>query len=560
MPSPSPNAEDTTPPVLPEGYYLANVTTVLDTVLTRYGDLLDENEHSFAATLASLDEGARRLWVRLISRKGPCFRRDRLGYPEIADLDGARLALEAAGFADRGEAEAPAVLLDLLRRDELAALRRAFETRAPASARKDAWIADLVEAHPAEALCAAVRTRVSVLRPHHADLLRRFRLLFFGNLSQDWSAFVLRDLGLTRYEAYDLDPALRRFPTRQAMDDVLELLDRRAVVAATLYEGDLEAALEAAAAVATRARSWHPRAHRLVDGIANRIGRALERASRHDEALRWLRLAESPPARERRARIHLARGDLDRARALCEAMATAPRDETERDVAPRLAHRIARQQGQVKGHRPRRRRPSETIVVEHADAPVEALALEALAARGQPGFFAENWLWRGLFGLAFWDIVFAPVPGAFEHPFQGRPLDLFHVDFRANRAEAIEARLAALRADASPAAALLAVFDAKHGLANALVSWHDGARDGFAFALERLTGADLAWISDRLSRDLRRYRNGFPDLFVAREEAPGWMLFEVKGPGDQLRAEQRGWLDHFADGGLPAAVLDVRWQ
>jgi hypothetical protein len=49
---------------------------------------------------------------------------------------------------------------------------------------------------------------------------------------------------------------------------------------------------------------------------------------------------------------------------------------------------------------------------------VEGAALAALRGEGYRGFFAENWLWRALFGLAFWDIVYTPVPGAFLHSFQ----------------------------------------------------------------------------------------------------------------------------------------------
>ena len=64
---------------------------------------------------------------------------------------------------------------------------------------------------------------------------------------------------------------------------------------------------------------------------------------------------------------------------------------------------------------------------------------------------------------------------------------------------------------------------------------------------------------DRLSRDLARYRRGLPDLFVVTPEAPGFVLFEVKGPGDRLRPEQVGWLDYLGANGLPCAVLVVEW-
>src|SRR5690606_32374527 len=45
-----------------------------------------------------------------------------------------------------------------------------------------------------------------------------FKLLFFGNLSQDLTEFVLNDLGLSRYEPYLVDKSARLFNSRQQID------------------------------------------------------------------------------------------------------------------------------------------------------------------------------------------------------------------------------------------------------------------------------------------------------------------------------------------------------
>ncbi|MCG8458458.1 MAG: VRR-NUC domain-containing protein, partial [Holophagales bacterium] len=70
-----------------------------------------------------------------------------------------------------------------------------------------------------------------------------------------------------------------------------------------------------------------------------------------------------------------------------------------------------------------------------------------------------------------------------------------------------------------------------------------------------------AVICDRLSRDPGRYRRGLPDLLVFDTASPvGFELLEVKGPGDQLRPEQKAWLDYLNDEGIPAKVLAVSWS
>ena len=41
----------------------------------------------------------------------------------------------------------------------------------------------------------------------------------------------------------------------------------------------------------------------------------------------------------------------------------------------------------------------------------------------------EGGLWTTLYGILFWDILFADVEGAFQTPFQGGPLDYGTVEF-----------------------------------------------------------------------------------------------------------------------------------
>ncbi|KWU46578.1 hypothetical protein RHOSPDRAFT_8870, partial [Rhodotorula sp. JG-1b] len=55
---------------------------------------------------------------------------------------------------------------------------------------------------------------------------------------------------------------------------------------------------------------------------------------------------------------------------------------------------------------------------------VEGLCLEQYQREGWKGFHSENGVLTMIFALIFWDILFAPVDGVFETPFQTAPLDL----------------------------------------------------------------------------------------------------------------------------------------
>ena len=541
--------------LLPEGYYVENFLRVLAEVRGRDADLLGAEEVGFAEAFGGLTEGAQRLYVRLLSRRGPLFRVDLLGYSEIPRMEEAAAELVAAGLADDAPEVAVEGLLGLLRRGELAGLASELGLRLAGTVRKG----EMVEACAGERVGREFRRRFGVVRLLRTEVVLVYRLLFFGNLRQDFSEFVLLDLGVVRYEAYSLDRELRLFPSRDALEDALAIRGVEGLVEDLLGRGDLEAVLRLAEGAAED--GWHETARRRVDRVLNRVARELERAGREEDALRLYAAATLPPARERRARVLAKLGLEAAALELAEEIAGDPRDESEAVFAPRFAHRLRRRRGEpLRGPRRVARPTRELLLTRDARRTIEAQVVDFLEAEGRQAFFAENWLWRTLFGLAFWDVVFAPVVGAFQHPFQSAPLDLRTAEFRRARQELIDRRLEELRADASPGAALLELWEAKQGTASSLVSWGEVVRPGLELALARLDGARLAWVADRMSRDMRRYDRGFPDLFVAREEAPGFELWEVKGPGDQLRPEQSGWIDHLNAGGLPTWIVRVRWR
>jgi Fanconi-associated nuclease 1 len=72
---------------------------------------------------------------------------------------------------------------------------------------------------------------------------------------------------------------------------------------------------------------------------------------------------------------------------------------------------------------------------------VETYALQHYERLGYKGYHCEGRIVTTLFGLLFWDIIFVPIPGAFETPYQTAPLDIFEDTFYHAREELIEKRL-----------------------------------------------------------------------------------------------------------------------
>ncbi|MEG0884540.1 MAG: VRR-NUC domain-containing protein, partial [Janthinobacterium sp.] len=139
--------------------------------------------------------------------------------------------------------------------------------------------------------------------------------------------------------------------------------------------------------------------------------------------------------------------------------------------------------------------------------PAEPMAVEyALRDHWQseqaPVFYVENALINSLFGLLCWPAIFAPLPGAFFHPFQSGPADLSAPDFVPRRQELFDACLQAL-ADGSYRRVIAQRFAEKQGLQSPFVFWGALSEELLTLALDCIPAAHLQLFFARLLRDVK---------------------------------------------------------
>jgi hypothetical protein len=536
----------------PPDYYAENLDFLLDQVQLRNDDLLAQDERALIAAWRRADVPGRRLFARLLTRKGPWFRVDRLRYAEVPDVPAAVASLCELGLVARNPPAPADALLGLFTRAELARLFP--RVRAPG---KSDWIEACVARYPD----AAIRARLAALHPWIAVAPNRAfgtcGLLFFGSDRQDLTDFVLQDLGVLRFEAYEVGARTRPFRSRAEVDEYL--LCRRLAGLLAADEHDPQAAQ------AIRDRLRQPATSRTVarlrDRLLNRLGLLHERRGEFDEALESYGLSRSHPARERRARLLRRLGDEAGFAALVEGARVAPWSAEEEDFAHRAAAGLgcAGKAGRRNARDPRVQEvPLDRAALEVAGSgSIERHALALLAAAGCRGWHLENSLPLGLAGLVYWDEVFAPVEGAFSHPMQMGPRDLFWPDFARVRAAAIETRTAGLRDPHALRAHLRRTAREKQGVANRLVHWGAWTPELVDALADVATPGLLLDMARRVIGDLERARSGFPDLTVIRPDG-GIEFVEVKGPTDQLQAAQRTWLRTLDSLGLTARVLKFK--
>jgi Fanconi-associated nuclease 1 len=94
---------------------------------------------------------------------------------------------------------------------------------------------------------------------------------------------------------------------------------------------------------------------------------------------------------------------------------------------------------------------------------------------------------RVLYGILFWDIIFAPVPGAFETPFQSAPLDLAEETFIYARENLVAQRLKELEEVKGTARTLVEKIDDEHRHKNTMcvgVRWNKWSKEDLVDIVE----------------------------------------------------------------------------
>jgi hypothetical protein len=553
-------------------YYLLNFERALAWLAARYDDLMDAHELAFLTAFAGLPQASRALLVRMLMRKGALFRASRLAYDEIGCPLQAAAPMAALGWVDT---EPQLSLDDLFALSTRPQLQDIFaEAIALIPGAKSLRKSDLLDTlrpfhetgggaeNPARRPLAAWHSGAtdSVLHVTIAPLCERLRLMFFGNLQQDWSEFVLADLGVFQYEKVAFGPSSRAFRQRADVDVYLALHACREALE-WLPIVDSASAIDELVATVIAIETGNPWLDMRRAKLLFRIGYECERQQNWTAALAVYERCAWPGARHRRMRVLERSERFDAAFALASHAAAAPESEEEAQRIARMLPRLRRKRGEPAPRTPAAR-PVErsTLVLPKPETPqaVEYVARDHLTCDTAPVHYVENALINSLFGLLCWEPVFAALPGAFFHPFQRGPADLYAPDFHARRADQFAACLAQLDSEAYRET-ILRHLHSKAGLQSPFVFWGLLTPELVALALDCLPAAHLKLWFERLLRDIRGNRSGLPDLIRFWPAERRYELIEVKGPGDRLQDNQIRWLAYCAQHGMPVRVLDVRW-
>jgi hypothetical protein len=504
-------------------YYLRSFQLVVRSLAERYEDLLDAEERRFIDEFALLPRPAQALLVRMVMRKGRLFRAGRLSYAEIGDTAAAAAPLIERGWLEANPALSVHELFALMTKDELliglalpvrdrrqtkAVLLEKLRLQLPQPRPLTKWFGDSAD--------VIYRLTVDVL-------CERLRGMFFGNFRQDWSEFVLRDLGVVKYETVESCGDCRAFRTRRQFDDFQRLHACRQMLEECADPLEIDRAMPGP----IEDCDWlEERRERLMLHVA----RACERSGDVAQALRMYGGCSLPEARVRVQRIEA-----------------------------RMARSGRRGGGAAR---------TRTLV------PTFEVAIDAAAAAGGVEYgvrdhlgavcpdsrlvYVENGLINSLFGLLCWRAIFAPIPGAFFHAFHAAPADLRNARFFERREREFADCFAELE-HGGYKRTIRRHFSQKAGIASPFVAWGLMTETLLETALDCFPARHLRLWFEWIARDVRSNCAGFPDLAQFWPQERRYRLIEVKGPGDRLQDNQRRCLEFCHSHAMPVSVCFVRW-
>ncbi|MDF2867226.1 MAG: hypothetical protein K0S11_696 [Gammaproteobacteria bacterium] len=550
---------DEQPIVLAPTYYLEHWQYLLDFVQRHYEFLLIETERSLLKKFTELSIDARCLFVRLINRRIRYFKLTELGYAEIINLEQAVAELIANKFVSWVTPTATVEieqLLAIFTKTELIGFAQQSGLTLAKSLSKAEINFKITTEIPITNWLQTINRHVLLLTPLYQAEIQMLRFLFFGSLRADMTRFVVRDLGHVKLQSFAPTSFTPRYAERRVAEDCL-------AVQLALQEFKVYQSIDKPIASYQWFQNWHdahlslaPEAQPSMTKLILRLAGYLEKANLAEQALTIYALTEHPPSLERQIRLLNRLGQVERAKQLCERLIQVAKNADEyyfaKDFKQKLNSSTIRRSTTAY--------LANTQIVKLAFAPQtkpEQAAIVYLQRQGNQALYTENYVWRALFGLLFWDIIFDPKLNILHSPLQTAPSDLYLPNFFTARQQALLTRLDLLVDKNHCLNQLQLSYNTLFGIANPIISWYDGLWDAIVACYRHVSVAQLAAVLIEMAKDWRHNSCGFPDLMSWNEK--DYAFIEVKSPNDHLSAQQLKWLEFFKQQGIHAEVLRIRW-
>ncbi len=534
-------------PTLPARYYLAHAHELFGFVQNQCSHLLEPAHRDYLSNFASLSEDAQCMLVRCIARKPRFLKTTSLAYDEINNTQAAIEELKLQAYLGRIKPKHWPDLASILTKPQLLTALKESQFAVKASTTKPELV-NLAREYIDPATSAFQNVADYYIVRLQSRTLEYILFLFFGDLNHRFQKFAMRDLGVLKTRKAT-NKVVARFETKaEALSAFsLQSLRRDFLLDPNQTRNQISERLLTINAIGHSASD-------IKDKLLLQLGNA-QLEDNPSKAIQLWRLSKDAQATEKWIR---ALYKIDKA-ALKSELASLRNTEQAAATQVFIEDFYTRK---FEGKRTSiytdilRESANQILVDEAYIDDVEEGVIQLYQQQNQQAVFTENKLWRVLFGLCFWELLFGKAHVQHSE-FDRLPALLRNGQFYATFKQDIETKLDDLDNPKKALQHFTKLATQHYGQPTGLFRWNANLLDTATLCIQNSPATAIKAVLRRMAQDYLHTKDGYPDIMVIGNN--GLRFEEIKAPGDALRPNQLVTINRLRSAGFIVEVTQVEW-
>lgn len=531
---------------LPTFYYLDHFKEFLSYFDGENSTLLTVEASTFIQQFHNLKHNTQAVIGRLVNRKYSVIPLKTLHYEEIDNINDVLKELEDNEWIGRADKASNKQLVDALPKAELLFILKELNIQAPAKSIKKPDLNQYFCQHVNDTLKPQLAHLPIVIRLFD-DIVKYLLFIYFGHLKGKLNQFSMRDLGVMRTRA-DAVTGEAKFESLQDATAAFQYACwRESIAASSLSEPPKLSQLPTVSSA---------EGQRIKQKFLYESGHYFLSTHRQWALEAW-HLSEHDTATERWIREQYKDNNLNVVQTALQALIDGGSSETLLVFAEDFYARKFKQ----------KRTSVLTDLLRHStrclnidsryNTMVEKGVVAYYSRSGVTAIRTENQLWRSLFGLLFWPILYEQGKANLSNEFERVPHSLKTNQFYNEHSDMIEDTLCSIHSTQSLYELLVKHCAKYFGKANAIFMWRSDLLEHLNVFINNSPLPNILLHLKAMALDYVNLKDGYPDIMVVEN---GHLRFEeIKAPGDSLRRNQLVTLQKLKQHGFDVHITQVNW-
>ena len=531
---------------LPTFYYLQHFKEFLDYFAGEHKALLNAKAQDFIQTFYGADKSEQAMIARLASRKHAVIAIKTLLYDEIKNPNEVLERLRTCGLISSASNASNTMLVTALAKAELFEILEILQIPLPKTSIKQAELHDYFCNQIDDRNKSKISALPYVVRQFDSTL--KFLLfIYFGHLNGKLNQFSMRDLGILRTRADAVTGEAKFENAMDAQSAFYYACLRESISNKTVLEPP---ALNALPSVS----SAH--ASQIKSKCLYELGRYFLQSNRQYSLEAWL-ASNTDTAIESWIREKYKDGaKTDVANKLLSIIENGASESLLYFAEDFYARKYNKKRTSLLTDM--LRDATHTLSIDSRyNQMVEQGVIAYYSRNNIKAFRTENQLWKSLFGLVFWPILYEQESANLSNEFERMPPSLKTNQFYHEHTNSIENALAALQTHNGLYQLLVKHAARYYGKTNSIFMWRKNLLEHLQILVMHTPIEQLVGYLHTMTKDYASLKDGYPDIMLLDN---GALRFEeIKATGDSLRRNQLVTLQKLKQHGFDVHITQVEW-